>query len=345
MSENLIPIKNYLGKYYNELIYSAAQPKYKDTRLDSFFEQRFYIQNNKVQMIVEPTVPGLVISVSGNEIHVSQALYDHPNMVITNSLETGQANNPRSLYNPEVFSTLAYLVCQNHTSFKIIGEIDEPIYVKYSSDYETFYSSVLVFNVMDHLNVEIIEEFESFSALNSVTNYILNNSAKVNLTTFYNNHISAISFCFRNVIAQENATFNHILYGKGSSNVIDENKIYANIGAKIEMLGIVNSQGLNFHSILYVESLLPEYEILVNYKDILKGSSKVTFFPVITGPVPTGGSASIDVSNITIEEIPTGDYETVINKFISIIVDRTVLERMVGVKIFYDNKSKFLKLL
>ena len=107
MSENLIPVKAFLGKYYTELLYSSSQDKYKETKLDTFFEQRYYIQNNKVQMIVDPSVVGMTIVVSGNEIHVSKELYDHPNIVINNSLENNQSTNPRNLYSPEIFSTLA----------------------------------------------------------------------------------------------------------------------------------------------------------------------------------------------------------------------------------------------
>jgi len=342
MSENLIPVKAFLGKYYPELLYSAAQDKYKETKLDSFFEQRFYIQNNKVQMIVDPAVTGLVMVVSGNEIHISKELYDHPNVVINNSLENNQNVNPRSLYNPETFSTLAYLVCQNHTTLQVTGEIDEPIYVKYKSDYETFYSSVIVFNISDDIEVEIVEEIESFSALNAVTNYILNASSKLNLTTFYQNHVSALSFCYRNVIAQSNTSFNHTLFGKGSSNIIDENRIHALSGSKSELLGIVNSDGKNFHSILYVEPGAPDYNISVNYRDVLYGKANVTFFPVIVGQIPDSNAASIEVSNIALEEIPNEQIETEVKRFVSDIVDRATLERMVGVKRFYDNKSKFL---
>src|SRR5271165_5259057 len=219
MSTNLIPIKAFLGKYYSELNYSAIQDKYKNTKLDTFFEQRYYIQNNKVQMIVDPALTGLVVSFCGNEVHISKELYDHPNMVITNSIETtNQTSNPRSLYNAEIFSTLAYLVCQNHTMFQIIGEVDEPIYVKYKTDYESFYNSVAVFEVVSDISIEIVEEIESYSALNSVTNYILHPAANIKLSTFYQNHLSGISFVYRNIIARDKSSFEHILFGKGSSN-------------------------------------------------------------------------------------------------------------------------------
>jgi len=343
MSTTIIPIKAFLGKYYSELLYSASQDKYKNTGLDNFFEQRFYIQNNKVQMIIDPGLTGMVVSICGNEIHISKEFYDHPNVVVSNSLEnSNQVTNPRNLYNPETFSTLAYLVCQNHTTFQIIGEIDEPIYVRYKSDFETFYNSVVVFNISNDVEVEIVEEIESFSALNAVTNYILYPSAKLNLSTFYENHRSAISFCYRNIIVQDNASFNHILFGKGSSNAIDENRIRCGSGAASELLGVVNSSGQHFHSILYVEPSAPDYKISVNYRDILERKSDVSFFPVITGQTPTGDAASIEVSNISLDDIPADKVESEIKQYIADIVERATLARMVGVERFYNNKSKFL---
>jgi len=345
MSENLIPIKAFLGKYYPELLYSAGQDKYKGTGLDLFFEQRFLIQNNKVQMIVDPNSTGLIITVSGNEITVSKELFDHPHIVISNSLENNQSTNPRSLYSAETFPTLAYLVCQNHTTVEVVGELDEPIYVRYKSDYETFYSSVLVFNVLDDIAIEIVEEIESFSALNAVTNYILGVRSKLSLTTFYQNHLTAVSFCYRNVITQDNSIFNHILLGKGSASIIDENRIHPMSGSEIEMLGVINSNGKNFSSILKVEPGANDYKIAVKYKDILYGKSAVSFYPTIVGQVPIGDSATIEVSNITLDDIHTDRLEIEINSYVSDIISRAILERMAGVKRFYDNKTRFLHFL
>jgi hypothetical protein len=342
MSTNLIPIKAFLGKYYSELNYSSIQDKYKNTKLDTFFDQRFYIQNNKVQMIVDPGLSGLMVSFCGNEIHISKELYDHPNMVITNSIEnTSENKNPRSLYNPEIFSTLAYLVCQNHTMFQIIGEIDEPIYVKYRSDYETFYNSIVLFEVISDISVEIVEEIESCSALNTVTNYILHSNSNIKLTTFYQNHLSGISFLYRNVIAQEKAIFNHILFGKGSSNVIDESKVLAYNESKSEFLGVVNSDGKNFHSILSIQPAAENYYVDVDYRGVLFAKADITFFPVILGQDPLE-KAKISVTNITLEEIPSENIESVIKGYVGDIVDRAILERMAGAKRFYENKTKFL---
>jgi len=345
MSDDLISIKSFLGKYYPELHYSATQEKYKNTQLDTFFEQRFLIQNNKTQMIVDPGLHGLTVIITGNEIHISKNLYDHPSVLITNSLENNIKNsNPRSLYNPETFSTIAYLVCQNHTMFQIVDEVDEPIYVKYKSEYESFYNSVIIFEVSTSVEVEIVEEIESFSALNAVTNYILQPLAKISLTTFYQNHISAISFVYRNIIVQDDASYNHILLGKGSANIIDENKIHTYNRSKSELLGVINSDSRKFHSILYVQPVGENYNVNVDYRAVLSGKSDITFFPMIIGQEPAE-RATISISNITLEEIPTKLIEQEVTKYLGNIIERTTLDRLVGVKRFYDNKIKFFHFL
>jgi hypothetical protein len=341
MSSNLIPVKNFLGKYYPELNYSSTQDKYKNTKLDTFFEQRFYIQNNKVQMIVDPTLTGLVATISGNEIQISKEFYDHPNIAITNSLENPNQNtNPRSLYNAETFSTMAYLVCQNHTTFQITGEVDEPIYLKYKTDYETFYNSVIVFEISDNLEIEIVEEIESFSALNAVTSYILHPFSKLKLTSFYQNHVSALAFVYRNIIAQESANYSHVLLGKGSSNIVDENRLLAGSNSKSEFLGIVNSDGKSFHSILAVQPESENYNVAVDYRDVLYGKANITFFPVIIGQ-ESSERATISISNVTIIE-PGDNVEPEVKRYLKDIIERTILERMVGVERFYNNKIKFL---
>lgn len=342
MSSNLIPVKTFLGKYYSELLYSSAQDKYKGSGLELFFEQRFQIQNNKVRVIIDTITTGLVITVNGNEISISKELYDHADVVISNSLGSDQSLNPRSLYNPDTFSTLAYLTCQNHTTFAINGEINEPIYVKYKTDYETFYSSVIIFNISENINVEIVEEIESLSALNAVTNYILRNSSSLNLITFYQNHITALSFCYRNIITQDNTKFSHVLLGRGSTTIIDEIRVRPTSGSKTEMLGIINSNGRKFNSVLSVEPAAADYNISVKYKDILYNNGEVSFIPVILGQLPASDLSSIEVSNILLDNIPTHLIENEINKYVSDIIEKASLNRTAGIKRFYDNKTKFL---
>ena len=345
MSSNLIPIKSFLGKYYSEILYCTTQDKYKDSGLEKFLEQRYIIQNNKTQMVVDPTIPGLVMIVNGNEIYISKDLYDHPNVVVSNSLENKetQTTNPRSLYNPDVFQTLAYLVCQNHTTLHIIGEIEEPIYIKYKTEYETFYNSVVTFEINDEVDGEIVEEIESYSALNSVTNYVLNAFSKLKLTSFYQNNVASVSYVYRNIFARERSTYNHVLLGKGSSQIIDENKIRCASGSTTELLGVINSSGKNFHSIFYIEPAAQDYKISANYKNILYGNENVKVLPFILGH-RVNNRDMFDISDIKFDEVSSSKSVSEINNHVSPILSRVTLERMLGVKRFYDNKSKFLQL-
>ena len=342
MLPNLIPIKTFLGKYYQELAYSSVQPKYSKSNLTHFFDQRFLIQNNKTQMIVDPTLRGLIVIISGNEVLISKDMYDHPNIEVVNSMENqdiGQ-NNPKSLYDATVFSTISYLICQNHTMFRIVGEVDEPIYIRHKSDYETFYSSVVVFNVSPDINIEIVEEFESYCALNSVTNYILQNNSQLNLSTFYQNHKSALSFCLRNVIVQDYAKYTHFLFGKGSSSVIDESKIMPGYKSSIELLGCINSDQHEFHKIVGVQPVELDYNFLFDHRHVVYGKGKVTFTPVIVGQLPPDSHTNIESLDLGI--ISEEDHLESIGGFLVPIIERATLERTIGVERFYSNKSKFL---
>jgi hypothetical protein len=341
MLENLITVKSFIGKHHSELLNSLEQAKYKNTSLGKFFEQRFRIQSNKVSMIIDPLIVDLTIIITGNEIYISKKLFDHPSIIISNSIESAVRPNIETSYNPGVFSTMAYLLCQNQTTIQIVDEIDEPIYILRKSDYECFHNSILVVDILNNINVEIVEEIESFGALNSVTNYVLCPDSELDLTTFYKGHISSLTFCYRHIIADRNSTFNHTLFGKGSTLVIDETAIKTLTGSKSRLIGVINSRGKNFHSILNIESLTEDYSTAITYKDILWKNASVSYFPIVLGNLPIN-NASIDISSISAGEIPTGEAPKKIAEFISDIVDHTILVRMAGVKRFYDNKAAFI---
>jgi len=343
MSTNLIQIKAFLGKYYPELAYAVTQDKYSKVGLGKFFEQKFIIQNNQVQMIVDPSLTGLSVVAAGNEIYVSKALYEHEYIEITNTLENKYniASNPKNLYTPDVFSTLAYLVCQNHTMLHIVGEIEEPIYIKYTSDYETFYNSVIVVNVAEGINVEIVEEYKSFCALNSVTNYILQANSTLSLSTFYCNHYSAVSFCLRTIIAQDTAKYSHILFGKGSANVLDETRIHANNNSTVELFGCINPGQREFHCVLGVLPGADNYNFLLDHRHVVSGRGKTTFTPQVVGHLPQ--NSHTNVSSLVLDHYAEIFREEKTNEFLGSIIERATLERTVNVARFYNNKSKFLQ--
>ena len=103
----------------------------------------------------------------------------------------------------------------------------------------------------------------------------------------------------------------------------------------------MNSTGRDFHSILAVQPAAQDYSVFVDYRDILQQDAKVSFFPVILGQEPTG-QASISVTNITLDDIPKEAVAEEVKNYVGDIADRAILDRMVGVKRFYDNKAKFL---
>lgn len=342
MHTNLIQIKAFLGKYYSELAYTTSQEKYAKVGINKFFEQRFLIQNNKTQMIVDPSLSGLTVIVSGNEIVVSKTLYDHEHIDVTNSMEKPPPNyNPKSLYTPDVFSSLAYLICQNHTTFHIVGEVDEPIYIKYKADFETFFNSVVIFNVESNIDVEIVEEYESLCALNAVSNFIVGENAQLNLSTFYQNHKSATSFCLRNVIVQESGKYNHVMLGKGSANVLDETKIQAHNMSSVELLGCVNPGQQQFHTIVNVLPCPHDYNFMLDHRHVVGGKGRTSFTPVIVGHLPANAHNS--VTSLILDHYAEDSRATKAAEFLHPIISRTTLERTVGVERFYNNKSKFLQ--
>jgi hypothetical protein len=294
-------------------------------------------------MIVDPSLPGLVATIAGNEIYISKELYDHPSVLITNSMEhqSELAENPRNEYDPEIFSTLAYLVCQNYITFQIVDNVDQPIYIRYRSEFETFYSSVVNVNLAESAEAEIVEEIESLGALNCVVNYNLAESSRLALTTFYQNNSAASSVFYRKVTILEFSDYAHVLMGKGSTNSIDENKVTLHQNANAKLIGIVNSANRKFHTIMYINPVSEKYSVSIDYKLILRGKSGVSFFPKVLGQMPAEHT-QIHASYIKITGELDEDKKTELKKDLSGILDMAILSSMIGVKRFYNNKTKFL---
>lgn len=336
-------IKDFLGKYSNELLESTKTKKYTNAGLDKFFEQRFYIQDNKTQMIVDPLLEGLSVVTFGNEIFVSKSLYDHPNVVITNSMELGGGENlSKTLYTPDIFSSIAYLLCQNTTMFHINGDLGEPLYIKHKSDFECFYNSVILVKIDDELKVEVVEEIDSKGALNSVTNYIIGKESTANIFTFYQNILSAHSFLYRNIIANDNSSVKHTQFGKGSSNVLDETRLhlYNNVNAKLH--GCIAPGETNYNMVLGLQTSGKDSDIEIRHRLVLTGDGIATFVPVTQEGLP----ANIDVTSYDTGDVPLETpksiAESYVNSFISDVVDNSMPSLITGTERFYKNKSDFL---
>ncbi len=341
---NHLYIKDFLGKYFQELYLSSQQQKYLGSGLSDFFDQRFIIQDNKVQMIIDPKMKGLSIQVHGNEIFVSQELFDHPMIEVSNSIESDAQSIPASLYSSESFSLIAFLICQNHTMFRIIGALNQPIYVKYTSEFEHFYNSVIIFDILNRLNVEIVEEIESHGALNTASNYIIHDNATLRLTTIYSNTLSSVSMIHRHVISQSNSTYVHNLLGTGSSLIIDENKLVPHTGAKVELNGIINSKKSHFHSVVKLQPTDNHFTSVTEYRNILQKPTSVTFYPMITGDFPEE-NAKILISNIDLDEIPEAQQKSEIITYIKEAMTKFIAYSQVNVERFDRNRDYFLQTL
>lgn len=332
----------FLDKYYPELFYSAAQEKYKGSYIDGLFDQRFCHQDNKTAMILDPTLTGLSVVVTGNEVLVSKDIYGHHAIEITNSMDVEQTSNPKSLYNPENFGSIAYLVCPNQISIRIKETLEQPIYVKYTGNYECFYHSVVFFYVNEGVDADVVEEIESLCAINTVSNYVLFPRSLLTLSTFYKNRISASSFIYRNVVSQEGSFFEHNLLGKASAGVVDETKLHPYSSSVSQFSGIVDAHSGSFHSIVYVEPISHDYQIAVDYKNLPRKDTKISFYPVIVGQEPLNSGARISVQDLDIEKIPADKLKEEIESFTKNTFDSFRIKKLVGTDRYYENKSKFM---
>ena len=337
MSENLTYVGDFLGKYSLELMASLTQPKYENSKLETLFRQRFRIQNNKVQMIIDASMDGLSVMVVGNEVYVSKELFDHPDIVINNSMESPTALDSKNMYSPNTFSTISHLMCQNHTTFHILNTINEPIYVRYVNEYETFYTSLISFNLSPGINVEVVEEIASLAALNSVVNYLVGPSAKLNLVTFYQNNISSTSVFYRSIIAQQQSTFNHTLFGKGSATVVDENCIFAMDQSVCKFNNLIDSDNRHFRSILLIEPVSDSYNLSVVNREIVTNTSNVSSHLEVSGYM--FDRTLKDSSSLNVECVPDDKKESMITDFVHNFEENVKSAKMAGHERFYQNKT------
>lgn len=332
----------YLGKYFSELFYSASQEKYKGSCLNDLFDQRYSHQANAVQFILDPRLSGLSLEISGNEIYFSEQLYNHPSISIVNSVDVDQKLNPKSLYSAENFGSVSYLACPNQLTLRVTESVQEPIYVKYTGDFECFYHSVAFFYVEENVKLDIVEEFESLCALSAVCNYVISPNANLVLNTFYKNNISASSVVYRNVVSQENSQFTHKMLGRSSAGILDETKLHPYRNSINRFIGIVDSKIGKFHTIVYVEPIDHNYRIDVKYKNLSTTNSVVTFYPVIVGQEPNDGGASITVEDFDLNQVTESFKKTEIINFINDILPEFNVTYLSGTIRYYKNKNNFI---
>lgn len=343
MTSSHISIKKYLGEFDSEILSCCNQEKYKDTRLYSIVEQRFQIQDNKSRVTIDDSLQFNEVVVIGNEVFISKMLYDNPSVEIVNSADRQTQPVPTSLYDTGVFSTLAYVVCSNHTTIRVIDKLAEPIYIKYQADFEKFYNGILIVEVAYNVSVEIVEEIESNGCVNAATNYLLDESSSLRLTSFYKGTLSSSALVYRNVTVQEHAKFDHMCYGAGMSTVVDEMKIQCFEDASVNLSGVVYTPDRNFSSVLYVDPISTKYNISVDYRHIVNDNSDSSYLPGISTQ-PDSGQAQISVTALDVSDMQESDKQEDIDDFIDDVIRKSNVLKSAGARRFYENKTAFLKL-
>lgn len=336
MPKKLSPAGESFEHLLPDLMLLSKSKKYENTTLSSLFDQRFYFQPNKPQMFINESLDGFTITVSGNELEISKALYENENVAVINSMEMlSYVANVIDNYDPDIFSSVAYLICPNKIFISIDGQLDEPIYVHYKTEFECFYNSVITFDIISGAEIDIIEEIESNAALNCVTNYKVGVGANLNLYSFCKNTLSGSSMVYRKVDLEENANYTHIMLANGSYTAIDENQLNLGKNSQVELLGVINSRNKNFNTILNVTPDAQEHYLSSVYKTIKYKNDHVGF-----------DVESEEINNININNFEINyDNTDKVKQFIFDIVDRAILTSMTGYKRFYINKDIFLQFL
>ena len=334
----LSSIKTFLGKYHAELEYSALSSKYSRTGISKLFSQRFYIQENSPKITVDPAMDGMSLSMHGNEIFISKKLYNNKYFTIKSPASETSIKITKEAYDREIIPSMAYLICKNQCVITISGDLGEPIYVTFKSDFETFYNSVLFLDIPSGVNVEIVEEHQSRSALNTAIAYVVRPYSTLNLFTFYQNNNLATSSCLRTVVVENDATYNHTLYGKGSACIIDENRWCLSDNAIAKSSNYVKSNSHNFHSIFTMISYgNDDHNISINQKHVLDSKGSISFITDL--PKGSKYTENVFINSIDIDALEK-DTDTVDIFFNDDMFNNTPYSTLGSLR-FYNNKLKF----
>jgi hypothetical protein len=133
------------------------------------------------------------------------------------------------------------------------------------------------------------------------------------------------------------------MFGKGSSSVVDETGISILGKLTSNLSGIINSDGKDFHTILHVTPVTPDYKLYVDYRHILSGKHTVSYYPIITEYNLLSNAAQIDISEVNLDDIHENKVNETVTKFIADITDKAHIDGTIGTGRFRSNKEYFCK--
>ena len=294
----LTTVKTMLGRYYADLQRSLNQTRYTNSGIERFFDQSFEIQQNPHQMVVDHRLTGLQIEFNGNEVYVSHELYHHGSVNISNTMESGKAIAPITQYDYRVIPTIAYLACQNHTTIDIVAPLDAPIFMRFSSEFERFHSSVATVNVINGAQVDIVEQVESRAALCMMVNYSLSAGSTLHLNTLYECNMASTTLLGRKITADVGATVNQGVLSNGAAIISDETYISTTSGVSVNVEGCVFCKDSHYHSAVTIEPMHLDYSVDINMRGVITGTGQFSHCPtVLRYAAPPGSTVSATSMN------------------------------------------------
>ena len=299
-------LKQILGKYAGEITNSCNQEKYEGVNLKSFLLQKYDRQTDTPGVAIDHRLQGLEMVVSGNYIRISRDLSQHPAITIkTNNPGPESEHNPRSNYDSNVFASMAYLLCQNFIQIVVSAFVDKVLYIRYESEFEKIYSSAIEVSIAGTAQIDIVEEINSTSAINTVMDYNVGPTAKLRLHTFHNNSAGGNTILNRNVFLDNRASFQHGVMAHGAALVLDETRLFPKFRSNTAINGIVAAASKNYHGVLTVHPSIGEYKVAIEYRNIINDKSSATFYAGVAGQ-DVSERSHINVQDINLGSLPRG---------------------------------------
>ena len=332
-------LHRHLGKHFAEINDSLKQEKYSGTRMPGLLTHRYKADTSTATLVVDPSLTGLNIIITGNRVRVSPGVLDHPAITFTDEL-SNRTCNPRAGYTPDVAASLSYLLCGNLLQLNVTGYVDRVIYITYLSDFETLNTTVLDVNVNDTAQVDIVETVTSYSLYSVMANYHVGGTAKLRLHTFYSNSVAGSSILARQVYLSDRATFTHGLLGAGSNVLVDETRLYPGFRSNSRIVGVTSTRAAQFRSVLTVHPEIEEYAVTVDYRNVLTMDSNVGYYAGVAGDSVSKRSY-VNATELTIDKVDPDAAAVCVAEFVKDVMAEINITGRQDTAEFSKKKSEY----
>lgn len=329
----------HLGKHSAEIIDSLKQEKYSSASLPGLLAHRYKADTSTATLVVDPSLTGLNIIITGNRVRVSPGVLEHPAVTFTDEI-SNRARNPRAGYTPDVAASISYLLCGNLLQLNITGYVDRVIYITYLSDFETLNTTVLDVNVNDTAQVDIVETVTSYSLYSVMVNYYVGDTAKLRLHTFYSNSVAGSSILARQVYLSDRAAFTHGLLGSGSNVLVDETRLYPGFRSNSRIVGVTSTRAAQFRSVLTVHPEIEEYAVTVDYRNVLTMGSNVGYYAGVAGDSVSKRSY-VNATELTIDKVDPDEAAGYVAEFVKDVMAEINIDGRQDTAEFSRKKSEY----